>query len=286
MSDSTHGRANVGAYDKPFSGVGIEYYPLGINPGRSGLTLHESGYLSANSDWNFPSVFSPFWRLNYNAEAGHCVVFGDKMIELTPDHLVLIPDHHLFHCLGQQPVPTWWQAFSFTRQLYRGISIPIVLPVRDVELCLMEELQKLISVNATWEPTDAIYRTSLALLHVVLARPELIWQPPVPDVLQRVHAFINAHIGEKMSNSLLAREAAMSVTGFERAFKRHFGTTPAQYVTDVRVREASRLLLQTRESIETIAESTGFPDRDYFSRVFKKVTGEAPAGFRRKHCIL
>jgi hypothetical protein len=46
MSDSTQSRTNVGAYDQPFSGVGIEYYPLGVKPGRSGLTLHESGYLS------------------------------------------------------------------------------------------------------------------------------------------------------------------------------------------------------------------------------------------------
>jgi YesN/AraC family two-component response regulator len=51
----------------------------------------------------------------------------------------------------------------------------------------------------------------------------------------------------------------------------------------MRVREAARLLLQTNQTIDAIAEQTGFPNRAYFSRIFKKVTDEAPAGFRRKH---
>jgi AraC family transcriptional activator of pobA len=54
-------------------------------------------------------------------------------------------------------------------------------------------------------------------------------------------------------------------------------------VTETRVREATRLLLLTENTIDAIAERAGFPNRAYFSRVFKKVTGEAPATLRRKH---
>jgi AraC-like DNA-binding protein len=43
------------------------------------------------------------------------------------------------------------------------------------------------------------------------------------------------------------------------------------------------LLLQTDQTIDVIAERTGFPNRAYFSRLFKRVTDESPAGFRRKH---
>jgi AraC family transcriptional regulator of arabinose operon len=42
-------------------------------------------------------------------------------------------------------------------------------------------------------------------------------------------------------------------------------------------------LLQTDDSIDEIAASTGFPNRAYFSRIFKKITDEGPAGFRRAH---
>jgi transcriptional regulator GlxA family with amidase domain len=51
----------------------------------------------------------------------------------------------------------------------------------------------------------------------------------------------------------------------------------------MRIREAARLLLQTDKTIDAIAELTGFPNRAYFSRVFRQVIDEAPARFRRKH---
>jgi AraC-like DNA-binding protein len=283
VSYSVRGRTNVGAYDRPYSGVGVEYDPVGVKPGRAGVTLHESGYLPTNSDWNFPSVFSPFWRLYFNAKRGHCVLFGDRMVELTPLHIVLIPPHCLFHCLGGNPVPTFWLAFSFTRKLHAEMSLPVLLAPRDTELCLIRDLKRLIAADETWEPTDAIFRNSIALLQVVLARPELHWQPPLPENLERVRRHIEENLNKSLATPALAQLAGLSVPGFDRAFKRHFGTTPARYVIEMRVREAARLLLQTDETIDAVAECTGFPNRAYFSRVFKQITNEAPAGFRRKH---
>ncbi len=261
----------------------MEFDPLHVQPDRSGITLHESGYLPDSSDWNFPSVFSPFWRLHYNQKRGHCLLFGERMIELTPRHLVLIPPHVMFHCLGANPVPALWLTFSFTRKLHPDLNAPVRLAPRDTELCLIRDLQRLIRIDATWEPTDTIYRHSLALLHAVLARHELRWQTPLPEHMARVRAYIDAQLGTVLTNPLLARQAGLGVEGFVRAFRRHFGTTPAQYVMETRVREASRLLLQTESTIDAVADQTGFPNRAYFSRVFKKITGEPPARFRAKH---
>jgi AraC-like DNA-binding protein len=283
VSYSIRGRINVGAYDRPFSGVGVEFDPLGVKPGRTGITLHESGYLAANSDWNFPSVFSPFWRLYFNEQRGHCVLFGERMVELTPKHIMLIPPHVLFHCLGGNPVSNFWLAFSFTRKLHPDVAVPVLLKPRDTELCLIRDLKEMIVADETWEPTDAIYRNSLALLQVVLSRPELRWQPPLPENLERVRHHIEQNFGAVLTNSQLAKLAGLSEAGFNRSFKQHFATTPAWYVIEMRVREAARLLLQTNQTIDAIAEQTGFPNRAYFSRIFKKVTDEAPAGFRRKH---
>jgi len=283
VSNSLQDRINVGAYDRPFSGVGIEYDPLGVKPGRTGIMLHETGYLPANAPWNFPAVFSPFWRLYYNASRGHCVLFGDEMTELTPEHIMLIPPHCLFHCLGSNPVPTLWLAFSFTRKLHPNLHPPVLLKPRDTERCLIRDLRELVQSNTDWTPSDAIYRNSLALLHVVLARPELRWQPPLPDNLGRLFHYIETHLRTKLTSPALAKVAGMSNARFNHLFKQHFGTSPMRYVTEMRVREAARLLLQTKETVDDIAVQTGFPNRAHFSRVFKHVTDEAPAGFRHKH---
>ncbi|GEM_PF-646906 len=283
VSNSIPERFNVGAYDRPFSGVGIEFDPLGVKPGRSGITLHETGYLPANSRWNFPAVFSPFWRLYHNSARGHCMLFGEQMVELLPGQMAIIPPHSFFHCLGNNPVPAFWIAFSFSRKLAPAQSIPVLLPQRDTEVCLIRDLQELILANPNWEPSDAIFRNSLALLQVVLSRPELHWQPPVPEHFARICQFIETSLASKLLTPMLARKAGLSVAGFNRGFRRYFGTTPATFITEMRVREAARLLLGTEETIDAIAEQTGFPDRAYFSRVFKQMTDEAPATFRRRH---
>lgn len=283
MSEPSISHVNVGAYDRPFSGVGIEFDPLGSEPGRSGIILHETGYLPVNEDWNFPGVFSPFWRLYYNSNRGHCLVIDDYSVELTPDHIVLVPPRCLFHCLGRNRVSTNWIHFSFTRRLHRDIAPPVLLAPRDTELCLLRDLRNLILDDKDWQPTQAIYRNSLALLQVVISRPELQWQPPLPENLEKVRRYIDGHLAARLTSVALAKMAGSSLAGFGRAFRRHFDASPAVYVTQTRVREAARLLLHTEESIEQVAEQTGFPNRAYFSRVFKRVTNESPARFRTRH---
>lgn len=274
---------NRGSYDLPFSGVGIEFDPLGIPPGRSGLALHETGFLKASSHWNFPGVFSPFWRFYYNASPGHRVVFGERVVELVPGIILLIPPHCLFHCQGENPVPAFWVAFSFTHRLGGDVVPPVLLKARDTELCLIRDLMELILSNPDLQPDEVIYRNSLALLQVTLSRSELVWQAPIPKNLGRLLEYIENRLDSKLSMHELARLAGMSPAGFNRTFKSRFGTSPARYVSEMRVREAARLMLQSDGSIDEIAEKTGFPNRAYFSRVFKQITGEAPAGFRRTH---
>jgi AraC family transcriptional regulator, arabinose operon regulatory protein len=283
MSYSIHGRVNVGAYERPFSGVGIEFAPLANNPGQTGIVLHEAGYLSANRNWKFPNTFSPFWRLYYNQKVGHHARFGESCVELTPEHIMLIPPHCLCHLLGVSPVPHFWITFSFTRSPADDQALPVLLKPRETEMCLIRDAQRLILADKTWEPRDEILGTGMALLDVVLARPELRWKPSMPENMERVRRAIEERFGKALPNSDLAQVAGLCVAGFERTFKRHFGTTAARYVTELRVRAAAHLLLQTDQTLDAIAAQTGFPNRAYFSRVFKNVTAEPPAGFRRKH---
>ena len=283
MSDSALNRINVGAYDQPFSGVGIEYYPLGGEFDHSGLLIHEVGYLPRNKNWNFPSVFSPFWRLYYNSKPGHCVSFSDKFFEITPDHIMLIPDHQFFHCLGANPVRTFWMAFSTYRSISLIQSVPILLKPTKTELSLISDIQKLVTKNTAHEPTDTIYRNSHALLNVVMANSDIQWKKDRPIILNELLGYIEKNSREKLSNSHLAEVACMSIEGLSKMFRNHIGTSPAAYVTQIRIKQASHLLQHSNETVDRIALLTGFPNRNYFSRVFKQITNISPAKFRRLH---
>lgn len=67
-----------------------------------------------------------------------------------------------------------------------------------------------------------------------------------------------------------------------RFFKENFGMTFVEYLTDVRLREARRLLLETDWSMERIAQETGFSGGNYFTVCFRKRFGCAPGAWRKE----
>jgi YesN/AraC family two-component response regulator len=196
---------------------------------------------------------------------------------------MLIPDRQFFHCLGANPVPTFWMAFSTHYSVSPVQPVPILLKPTKMELSLIQDIQKLIVKNTTYEPMDAIYRNSHALLNVIMANSNIQWKKDRPVILNELLRYIDTHYCQKLSNSHLADIACMSIEGLSKMFRNHLGTSPAAYVTQIRIKQASHLLLYSTETIDRIALATGFPNRNYFSRVFKKITNESPAEFRRLH---
>ncbi|MDD4870578.1 MAG: AraC family transcriptional regulator [Kiritimatiellae bacterium] len=286
MSKSALRKKNRGAYTSPFSGVGMEFYPLGVNPDLSGLVLHETGYIRQNDWWIFPNVLSPFWRLMYNFKKGHKVIFHHGEYQVTPDHIMLIPDQQLFNCYGTTSVPTFWMAFSINRRLHPNQKIPILLRPSTTEIELIRQITGFYSARPVTRSRSRIFHYSLALLNIVLNRPELRWlEHPVQNNILSTVRNIEDNASRQLTIPQLARMAGLSVRGFSKAFKRHQGITAAKFIARVRVREAAQLLANSRETVDAIAEKTGFPNRDYFSRVFKKITGESPGLFRQKHGI-
>lgn len=284
MSKSALRKKNKGAYTSPFSGVGTEFYPLGISPDLSGLVLHETGFLPCNDWWNFPNVLSPFWRLIYDFQKGHTVIFKHCEYPLSPEHLMLIPDYQLFNCRGTTAVASFWMAFSTCRRLAPAQAIPILLRPTALEMGLINAMPRFFRKPEEKAHRLSIFHHSLALLNLVLDRPELSWlnQSKQENIVSVVR-HIERAFSEPLTIPQLAKMAGLSVRGFSKAFKASQGITAARFITRERVREAAQLLANTGKTLDEIASVTGFPNRYYFGRVFKQVTGESPAFFRNYH---
>lgn len=82
-----------------------------------------------------------------------------------------------------------------------------------------------------------------------------------------------------LNNKILAEKAAVSEVYFRRVFKSQYGTSPKQYIQDLRIRNAENMLRNEYLSITTIAEMSGFSSVYHFSRSFKKVTGYTPSEY-------
>jgi transcriptional regulator GlxA family with amidase domain len=88
--------------------------------------------------------------------------------------------------------------------------------------------------------------------------------------------WIVRNLHEDLSVHNLARRAWMSPSHFNRAFKSLFGSTPAEFVENLRVNEAKRRLSTPKRTLDTIAASVGFSDREAFRRVFERRFGANP----------
>lgn len=94
------------------------------------------------------------------------------------------------------------------------------------------------------------------------------------------HLKNNIYDGQ-LSVSGICRKYMIAETGFRRYFGEVYGISPTKYITEMRLREAERLLISSDHTIENIALRCGFNDVKYFSRVFSKHRGCPPSKFRK-----
>lgn len=80
----------------------------------------------------------------------------------------------------------------------------------------------------------------------------------------------------------LARQIGVSRSYLYKAFWNCSGKSIRQYLLDLRLEEACRLLADTRRAVTDIAYSCGFPDSPSFCRMFRKVYGGTPLQFRQR----
>lgn len=92
--------------------------------------------------------------------------------------------------------------------------------------------------------------------------------------------YIQEHFASALSIEELACACNLSVSALERRFKKHLRKTPRQYIIEVKLEHARRLLMETEKSIGTIALETGFADHSHFTRTFSKHFRQAPSALR------
>jgi len=101
-----------------------------------------------------------------------------------------------------------------------------------------------------------------------------------PWQLKRVINHLQMRLPERVELADLAALAGLSQSHFSRAFKASTGMAPYRWQLDARIRRAQAILIDTRASLDQIAEATGFADAVHFGRTFRKLIGATPAAWR------
>ena len=100
------------------------------------------------------------------------------------------------------------------------------------------------------------------------------------DMLLPILTYINANYNKKISLDYLAKKSGYSKSRFSHIFSEITGTTPIKYQNELRLRVSCEMLSFTELTVSNIAQSCGFSDPLYYSRIFKRKYNMSPTESR------
>lgn len=93
--------------------------------------------------------------------------------------------------------------------------------------------------------------------------------------------YINEHYADPLTLETIGQIVGLNPSYFSSIFRKESGCTFIDYLTELRMKKARELIVDTDLEIIEIAEQTGFHDLKYFSRCFRKNTGMTPVAYRK-----
>jgi AraC-like DNA-binding protein len=286
--------------------------PDSLDPlGRCSHIIHTTGQRHYYSEWAGPLSIKSFFngQAFYDAGAGHYAVDDGAYLilnesqpySITIDSHTRVASFCLFFESGL--------AEAVRRDLTAGTTQLLDDPHRPASRQI-EFVQKLYPHDDTLSPALFKLRTSLTQrknehgwikeqLHEIVERllkvhgvvlKEMERLPAVRAAtreelyrrLYRARDFAAAYFEQPVTLDDMAGAACLSPNHFLRTFKQVFGQSPHQYLTDLRLEQARRLLVKTELSISNIAIAVGFESHGSFSRLFRGRVGISPQIYRRQ----
>lgn len=102
------------------------------------------------------------------------------------------------------------------------------------------------------------------------------------DQFGALHDWINSHLSDDLSLSVLADRAGMSERSFSRHYAEATGQTPARAIERLRVEAARRLLSDSRTPVKRIARRCGFGSEETLRRSFLRLLAVTPQDYRSR----
>jgi AraC-like DNA-binding protein len=285
-----------------------KYLPVTETEKKWGFYITSAGYNHINpkeiypSSGGHPSTHVFTWNKGRILD-GYYLVFiggGEGIFEsaVTTPHMITAGNcFFLFPDVGHRYKPnlnTGWEEYwigfngTYPRDL---MSKDFFTPQNPfVEMGLHEPLlilfRRLLETVQTGSPGYHQIISGVALEILGLVFSVSMYREQKEDLanqlVEKAMFILRESLEEPVNVQQMARELPMGYSKFRKEFKRVVGLSPHEYHLMLRLEKAKELLLSTNLNINEIAYQTGFDSVFYFSRLFKKKTGQPPTFYRKQ----
>lgn len=240
-----------------------------------------------------------FVQVGVVAEAGNGKMAVEKALQIRPDVVIMDIEMPLMNGMEAakrilEELPdcavvflTAYAEFEYARQAMRiGAAEFLLKPVDEEELVMV--LQKLLSMEAhhAKSRTKEVPKKELEVVQPnVISLEEPLEKKPRERsamIVMEAKKYIDAHYMEDLSIEHLAERFNISTNHFNRTFKQVYDMACKDYLISVRVDAAKQYLSSPLLTIREVGSLIGYPDPNYFTKVFRKRAGVTPTEYRNQ----
>ena len=135
-----------------------------------------------------------------------------------------------------------------------------------------DEMQICIWLSMVWHTFISSYTDCLPRSTTTSISPQV----------RKILEYIRANYASPITLDQISKQAALAKSTCCREFKKQIGYTIFDHILNVRLQEASRLLLTSNISITEVSIRCGFGNSSYFTKVFRLKTGFSPSAYRKE----
>lgn len=182
--------------------------------------------------------------------------------------------------------------FEYAREAVSlGVQEYLLKPVSDEQVCtlmrtLLEKLEKKrrqmqnLPFAASSDAAAAAAHTVDSASSADFTSGKRVFSARLKQLLKDAAALLESNYKEEISLDSAARRSKLSRFYFSKMFKLYWGKSFTDYLNEVRICRACKLLEDPALSIKEIAAECGFANSNYFSRVFKQCRNQTPGEWR------
>ena len=268
-----------------------------------------------HSGWFFPEDYIPYCLLRFITRGEAVFKINGEEIIVHKNEIAYIPEGAVMSCWAlSDNIEFYSIRFCVTARLndsdFLGEYFHIPTITKNAQESVLTYFQEIYQSATSQNPSRLFrIRGNLELILAYLTQranaegeAEVPSERDVPDAhsleairrrnaktqninrdprIQVVVDYLTPHLNEPFTIQSLSEMAQVSQTSFRRLFKAHTGKSPSDYIRELRMTSAARMLLTSDREIAEIGYQVEFSDANYFSRTFRQVFGVSPHQYRR-----
>lgn len=233
-----------------------------------------------------------YYELYYLVSGETAYFVGDEIFHLYPHDFIMVPKNIIHGTDSEECLHNERILVTFSEDILDDSIKPFVdmlcccklIHIPDNKLYIFEEiLQKVQSEKDMSYPLVRLYVLELLAL-LCRHKTEKVRSVVADRIIDDISEYIRENYAEDLSLHALGRKFGMSESALSRKFKGTVGLGVNEYITQVRVFNAERILKRKNITVTRAAELCGFSDSNYFSTVFKRIKGITPYKYHKNEC--